>query len=361
MKSNKQTDLKSKATDAHELDHGIVVTSRVRLARNVKPFAFPGWLKKNERIAALARIQEAVVQLVQMQPMSINQTLDQFTPLEKQLLVEQHLISREHAAKNIGSGLVVNSSQTLSVMINEEDHLRLQSIQSGFQLSETWQAVDEVDTDLEANLDFAYSSSLGYLTACPTNVGTGMRASAMLHLPGLVLSDQINQVIKSVNQIGLAVRGLYGEGTEALGNLFQISNQVTLGESEQQILDRLNKVIRQLVEHEQNAREKLLQEKGRAVADQLGRAYGTMLYAYSMSSKEALNLLSLLKLGVDMQVLPASLRKKIDQLFISTQPAHLQKASGRKLTAEERDAFRADFLRQELKSMPTVSMNKLQL
>lgn len=361
VKNAKQSDSKTKSSNSQDLDHGIVVTSRVRLARNINPFAFPGWLKKTERISALTKIQAAVSQLVQMQPPSIVQTLDQFTPLEKQLLVEQHLISREHAAKNMGSGLVVNADQTLSVMINEEDHLRLQSIRLGFQLVETWQAVDEVDTDLETSLDFAYSPSLGYLTACPTNVGTGMRASAMLHLPGLVLSDQINQVIKSVNQIGLAVRGLYGEGTEALGNLFQISNQVTLGESEQQIIDRLNKVIRQIIEHEQNAREKLLQEKGRALADQLGRAYGIMLYAYSMSSKEALNLLSLLKLGIDMQVLPANLRNKVDQLFILTQPAHLQKASGRKLSAEERDAFRADFLRQELQSMPTVSMNKLSL
>lgn len=345
----------------HDLDRSIVITSRVRLARNVRSYPFPGWLKKAERLELLGKIQDAVSKLPSMQPAGTNKTLDQFTPLEKQMLVEQHMISREHAAKNAGSGLVVNTDHTLSIMLNEEDHLRLQAIRPGFQLLETWQSVDQVDTDLESSLDFAYSPTLGYLTACPTNVGTGMRASAMLHLPGLVLSDQVNQVIKSVNQIGLAVRGLYGEGTEALGNLFQISNQMTLGESEVQIIERLNKVIHSIVEHEQNAREKLMQEKARMLADQIGRAYGIMLYAYSLSSKEALNLLSLLRLGVDIHLLPEALQAKIDELFIGTQPAHLQQASGKKLNAEERDAFRADVLREKLKSIPAPSTKKLQV
>ena len=188
-----------------------------------------------------------------------------------------------------------------------------------------------------------------------------MRASAMLHLPGLVLGEQINQVIKSVNQLGLAVRGLYGEGTEALGNLFQISNQTTLGESERQILDRLLKVVRQLIELETNARQKLVQEKSRMLADQAGRSYGIVLHAYSISSKEALNLLSLLRLAADLALLPASLKPKLDALLISTQPAHLQQASQKKLGAEERDACRADLLREKLKGVAEPAMRKLHL
>jgi protein arginine kinase len=338
---------------------GIVISSRVRLARNLKDRAFPGWLKRGERERLLAEIQPHVAALPPMDSPLYNQTLDKFTPLEKQVLVEQHLISREHAAKNAGSGIVVSADRTLSVMVNEEDHLRIQGIHSGFALGEAWEAVDKADTLLESNLEFAFSPQLGYLTACPTNVGTGMRASAMLHLPGLVLIDQINQVIKSVNQIGLAVRGLYGEGTEALGNLFQISNQMTLGESEAQIIERLIKVVNQLIEHEQNARQKLMEERGRMLADQLGRAYGIMLYAYSISSKEALNLLSLLRLGVDLEILPRNLEGKIDELLIGTQPAHLQKAADKKLGAEERDAFRADVLRESLRTLTEPNMKKL--
>jgi protein arginine kinase len=352
----------SKSTESDTpAGNGIVMSSRVRLARNLNNKPFPGWLKKAQREELLHILHPAMRHLPGMKLAAIDQTMETFNPLEKQMLVEQHLISREHAAKNSGSGLVVSESRCLSIMINEEDHLRLQSIYPGFQLETAWETIDKIDTELEAELEFAFSPTLGYLTACPTNVGTGMRASAMLHLPGLVLSEQINQVIKSVNQIGLAVRGLYGEGTEALGNLFQISNQMTLGESERQILDRLTKVINHLIEHEVNARQKLLQEKGRMVADQLGRAYGVMQHSYSISSKEALNLLSLLILGVDLGILPNSLREKIDELFVLTQPAHLQKAADRKLNAEERDAFRSDLLRDKLKSIPAPNIKKLKL
>ncbi|MEO0454565.1 MAG: protein arginine kinase [Verrucomicrobiota bacterium] len=287
--------------------------------------------------------------------------MNDLSPLEKQILVEKHLISREHAAKNAGSGLVVSEDRHISIMINEEDHLRLQVIHPGFCLREVWQLSNKADTAFEKKLQFAFTPNLGYLTACPTNVGTGMRASTMLHLPGLVLSEQINKVIKSVNQIGLAVRGLYGEGTEALGNLFQISNQMTLGESEEEILERLTKVVHKIVESEVNARNKLLEDKGRMVADLLGRSYGTLQNAYSMTSKEALNLLSKLILGVDLGILPTNLRDRIDALFIQTQPAHLQEAAGKKLNAEERDGFRADLLRDRLKDCGAPNIRKLKI
>src|SRR3954466_15677841 len=279
--------------------HQIVVSSRVRLARNLKNFSFPGWAKKTERLQILEVIKPAVEALPEMSDAFSVYSQD-LSALEKQVLVERHLISREHAAKGVGSAVVMNKKQTLSIMINEEDHLRMQAIRSGLQLKQTFKLIDKVDTELEQKLDYAFHAQLGYLTACPTNVGTGMRASAMVHLPALVLSEQINQVIQAVNKIGLAVRGLYGEGTEALGNLFQVSNQTTLGEKEEDIINRLNKVIEQIIEHEQNARQVLLQKKLSTLLDQIGRAYGVLTHAHSMTSKEALNLLSFMKLGIDL-------------------------------------------------------------
>jgi len=339
----------------------IVFSSRLRLARNVNHHAFPGWAKKAEREKVLALVQPAVADLPEMKDAIINDSMEHFTPLEKQVLVEQHLISREHAAKNTGSGLVISKNRALSIMINEEDHLRIQSLRSGLQLKALLKAVDKLDTELEARLDFAFSPQIGYLTACPTNVGTGMRASAMMHLPALVLDDQITQIIKAVNKIGLAVRGLYGEGTEALGNLFQISNQMTLGESEADIVDKLTKVIAQVMEHEENARQKMLEDKSRMIADQVGRAYGIMMHSYSISSKEVLNLLSMLRLGVDLGLMPEEYRSTIDELFIRTQPAHLQKDFERKLTTEERDGLRSDLLREKLKSVPEPNTKALAL
>ncbi len=339
----------------------IVFSSRLRLARNLNRHPFPGWAKKAEREKVLAVAQPAVADLPEMKDAIINDSMEHFTPLEKQVLVEQHLISREHAAKNAGSGLVISKNRGLSVMINEEDHLRIQSLRSGLQLKALLKAVDKLDTELEEKLDFAFSPQIGFLTACPTNVGTGMRASAMMHLPALVLDDQITQIIKAVNKIGLAVRGLYGEGTEALGNLFQISNQMTLGQSEGDIVDKLHKVIVQVMEHEENARQKMLEDKSRMIADQVGRAYGIMMHSYSISSKEVLNLLSMLRLGVDLNLLPEEYRATIDELFIRTQPAHLQKDYERKLTTEERDGLRSDLLRERLKSVPEPDTKALAL
>ncbi|MCX7887194.1 MAG: protein arginine kinase [Verrucomicrobiae bacterium] len=332
----------------------IVISSRIRFARNLAPFVFPGWAKRPERQRALAAIRPVVEQLPEMQP-CFSATMEALSQQEKQLLVERHLISREHASKNVGSGVVINREGTLSVMINEEDHLRMQALKSGLQLENAFKLLDKVDTELEQHLDYAFSPKLGYLTACPTNVGTGLRASAMLHLPGIVLSDQINQVIQSVGKLGLAVRGLYGEGTEALGNLFQISNQITLGEREGEILERLRKVILQIIEHEENARLVLLEKRPRLVYDQIGRAYGILTNARAISSKEALNLLSLVRMGADLGMFPQGTQTLTDELFILTQPAHVQQGVERKLTAEERDLRRADIIRARLKDLPPPS------
>jgi protein arginine kinase len=326
----------------------IVMSSRVRLARNVKSAAFPGWAKKAERIRILDVIRPAVESLTQMGD-RFSETMDNLTLLDKNILVERHLISREHAAKNAGSGLVFNREETLCVMINEEDHLRMQALRPGLQLKQAWQAIDQIDTKLEKKLEYAFTPDLGYLTACPTNIGTGIRVSAMLHLPGLVLAEQINQIIQAVNKLGLAVRGLYGEGTEALGNVFQVSNQMTLGEAEPDIVERLNKVLSQIIEHEENARGTLVEKKPKTVYNHIGRAYGILANAHSISSKETMNLLSLMRLGVDLGLFTDLDRALVDELFIVTQPNHLQKRYSDKLTAEERDLLRADMLRERLR------------
>ena len=331
--------------------HQIVISSRVRLARNLRNRAFPGWAKKAERTSILELIRPRVEELTEMQD-SFSESLQELSALERQVLVERHLISREHAAKGMGSAVVINPPQTISIMINEEDHLRMQAITCGLDLEKTFQMIDEIDTALEAQLDFAFDEELGYLTACPTNVGTGMRASAMVHLPGLVLGEQINQVVNSVNKIGLAVRGLYGEGTEAMGNLYQVSNQTTLGEKEDQIIGRLQKVIETLIQRETQARENLLATKRTTLMDQIGRAYGILTHAYSISSKEALNLISILRLGIDLGFFPEEGRAIINQLLMDTQPAHLQNLSQQKLAAEERDHLRADIVRERLKNFP---------
>jgi protein arginine kinase len=338
--------------------HQIVISSRVRLARNLRNRAFPGWAKKAERTAILELVKSRVEGLPEMQD-AFSEFLQELSPLEKQVLVERHLISREHAAKGAGSAVVMNRRQTLSIMINEEDHLRMQAIRSGLQLKQAFKLVDKIDTALENQLEFAYDPRLGYLTACPTNVGTGMRASAMLHLPGLVLSELINQVIQAVSKIGLAVRGLYGEGTEAMGNLFQISNQTTLGDKEEDIINRLTKVVETIIGKEHDARLVLLQKKSSTLSDQIGRAYGVLTFAHAMTSKEALNLLSIIKLGVDLGAFPEDRRLPIDELFIDTQPAHLQKSSQQKLNAEERDHLRAQIIRERLKLFPKPDIGRL--
>ena len=339
--------------------HQIVISSRLRLARNLQGHPFPGWAKKNERLQILELIKPQVEALPEMED-GLSSYLQELSALEKQVLVERHLISREHAAKGAGSAVVVNKKQTLSIMINEEDHLRMQVLRPGLQLRNAFKALDKVDSTLEAKLDYAFHPQLGYLTACPTNVGTGMRASAMVHLPGLVLSEQINQVIQAINKIGLAVRGLYGEGTEAMGNLFQISNQITLGEPEDEIIARLNKVIEKIIENEENARQILLQKKPGTLLDNIGRGFGILSHAYAMTSKEALNLLSFLKLGVDLGFFPPERQAEIDDLFVITQPAHLQSgASQQKLGPDERDALRADIIREKLKAFPNPNTTKV--
>lgn len=340
-------------------DNAIVLTSRIRFARNLAEAPFPGWAKKDQRMELLDKLQPEVESVACMKD-GFSKSLDDLDSVQKQVLVERHLISREHAARGEGSATVIERQQSIAVMINEEDHLRMQSIRSGLHLKEAFDALNEFDDVVAEKVDYAFDPELGYLTTCPTNLGTGMRASAMLHLPALVISDQIGQVLQAVNKIGLAVRGLFGEGTESLGNLFQISNQSTLGESEETIIQRLERVIAQVSRHERNARGKLIEDNPDMVCDKIGRSYGCLKHAWIIDSKEALNHISLLRLGGDLGFYPADTVSLCDELLMEIQPAHLQMHSGRKLTPEERDAIRAEIIRSRLQTLeaPDIHLTK---
>jgi protein arginine kinase len=333
-----------------QTEQGAVLTSRIRFARNLRGHSFPGWAKREERAETLAVLWPAVEELSAMKD-AFSRDLGDLTPVQKQVLVERHLISREHAARSEGSAAVIERRQSFSIMINEEDHLRMQAIRPGLRLSEAFQSLSSLDSELEAKLDYAFDPTLGYLTTCPTNLGTGLRASAMLHLPGLVLSDQIGPVLQAVAKIGLAVRGLYGEGTESLGNLYQMSNQSTLGESEETIIARLERVISQVAGHELNARDKLMEDDPQMVADKIGRAYGVLRYAHLIDSKEALNHLSLLRLGGNLGFFSAETVILCDTLLMDIQQAHLQLHAGIKLSPDHRDTIRAEIMRSRLQSL----------
>ena len=328
----------------------IVMTSRVRLARNLRGCPFPGWSQEKQRIDLLNMARPLVEALPEMKEGYIEDYAT-LSKIKKQVLVERHLISREHAARSTGCAVVVDRKQSVSIMINEEDHFRMQGMRPGLSLRQAFEAIDRVDTELEEQLPYAFDSNLGYLTACPTNLGTGMRASVMVHLPGLVLTDQIAQVMKAVTKIGLAVRGLYGEGTEALGNLFQISNQQTLGEKEQDIIQQIEKVVEGILRSETNARSKLSEDHRTMLNDQVGRAYAILRHAHILNSKEALNLLSMLRLGADLDLIPECDRSILDMLLLEIQPAHLQMRAGRELSPQERDVLRAEITRQRLQTV----------
>ncbi|MBI3322630.1 MAG: protein arginine kinase [Candidatus Omnitrophica bacterium] len=325
----------------------IVLSSRVRLARNLADLPFPSWASTQEREEARRRLLEAVARSKFLKGAVVFE-MGKLSELDRLFLVERHLISRELAAGHEAATAVISDREVISLMINEEDHVRLQVLQSGLNLREAWSVLLRVDEELETALAYAFTPECGYLTACPTNVGTGMRASCMLHLPCLVMTRQINRVLHAISKLGLTARGLYGEGTDATGNFFQLSNQVTLGISEEETLDSLERLIGQVIEQEEAARRALLSRSREAVEDRIWRAYGTLRTAHLINSTETTNLLSMVRLGVDVSVLPDLPRDKVNRLFIQTQPAHLQKLEGRELTAPERDSRRAKLLRDSL-------------
>ncbi len=335
----------------HELgpDADIVFSSRIRIARNLRNRLFPNRATPSEKKEILGKI-IAVVKKINYFRNSIILKMDELEEIDKQFLSERYLISRELAAMGSGSAVVIDNKEMISLMINEEDHIRMQVLLSGFRLRECWDIINDIDNQLESNLNFAFSPDLGYLTACPTNIGTGIRVSAMLHLPALILIKQIDQVLQAIVKLGLAVRGLYGEGTDVFGNLFQISNQVTLGKSEEEIISSLEKVIRQVVQSEKNARSSLLKTSAEIIYDKVGRAYGILSNAHLITSRETIDHLSALRMGVDLSIIDNVDRSAINELFILTQPAHLQKINRKRLDANMRDIERGNLLRNKLRN-----------
>jgi protein arginine kinase len=326
---------------------GIAVSSRVRLARNLRGHAFPGRADETER-TGLWDVLSAWIGGLESLESPFRATLAALKPLDRRLLFERHLISREHSAPRPGGGIVLKRDESVCVMVNEEDHLRIQAFQPGLNLERAWRVVDRLDSAIEGEFDYAFSPELGYLTACPSNVGTGLRASVMLHLPALSLLGEIEAVLRGIGKLGLAARGLWGEGSEAAGNLYQISNQRTLGERETDLLNGLEDLVLELVEHEENARQRLLERRKTLLEDHVGRAGGILENARLLSSREALDWLSGLRLGVELGMVSGLDAQILDDLRIAIQPAHLQTAAGRALDEEERDQHRARTVRSRI-------------
>ncbi len=330
-------------------DDDIAISTRIRLARNFSSAPFPiagnqDALNQVKELAEKAILDsEAIAEPVEFD-------LPALSDVEKNLLLERRLISRDMLTPNPAAALIADRGESLAVMLNEEDHLRIQALSPGFQLESVWKRLNHFDDILSSRIPYAFDARLGFLTSCPSNLGTGMRASVMLHLPGLVMMEQMNAVKQALAKLGLAVRGFYGEGSGNCGNLFQISNQSTLGESEEQILERLSSIVKQIIIHEKQARRTLLDKRQSFLLNQVGRAYGILRHGYMISSEEALNSLSELRLGVDMKMFSSVDIHTVNELFLNVQPSHLQIAEHKELSQEERDAARATLIRETLKA-----------
>ena len=327
----------------------IVLSSRIRFARNVAGYAFTARARDGERLRILAQVRETLPRVPSL-TRAVVLRLDEMTATERALLHERHLVSKELAgldgATEARSGAAVVVSDDAGVMVNEEDHLRLQAFRSGFDLTGAFQAASRLDRELGAELPYAFHPEFGFLTSCPTNTGTGMRASVLIHLPGLVLTQEIGKVLQGLQQMGLTYRGLYGEGSEVVGNFFQISNQTTMGRSEEELSEHLSRVVRRVIEQEEEARRVLLRDAGYIIEDKLWRAFGTLRHARSLPADEAMNLLSGVRLAVGLQLMSGLSVYTLNKLLIFSQSAHLSHEAGRALTESEANVARARYVRQ---------------
>jgi len=325
----------------------MVLSTRIRLARNLQSVPFTHRARDEQLQGVLMSVTNAAKRSAPFAN-GVLLRMNDMSPVERQILVERHLVSHELGDGARPRGIVVGPEERLSLMINEEDHIRLQSMTSGFQLAEAWGQADAADDELDQSLDFAFSEEIGYLTSCPTNAGTGLRASVLIHLPALVLLDEIQKVLKSIVHLELNVRGLYGEHTEVMGNLFQVSNQTTLGRSERESIERLDRVTRQIIETEERARERMMRDARVQIEDKVWRAYGTLRYCRSIHTREVINLCSAVRLGVALELPGLCPLNVVNELLVLTQPAHLQQHFGGDLTPGERNVFRAQLVRERL-------------
>ncbi len=325
----------------------MVLSTRIRLARNLRDVPFTHRARDEQLHGVLASVTHAVGSSSLLQG-GLMLKMQDCSPIDRQVLVERHLVSHELGDGARPRGIYVAPDDRVSIMVNEEDHLRLQSLTPGFQLAEAWALADATDDELDRTLEYAFSDEIGYLTACPTNAGTGLRASVLIHLPALVLLEEIQRVLKSIMQVGLNVRGLYGEHSEIMGNLFQISNQTTLGRSERDSIESLERVTKQIIETEERARERMLRDARTQLEDKVWRAYGTLRYCRSIQAKEVINLCSAVRLGVAMGLEGLCPLRVVNELLVLTQPAHLQRAAGTEMAPPERNIRRAQVVRERL-------------
>jgi protein arginine kinase len=322
----------------------IIMSSRVRVARNLAYHRFTHHCDSEELADVLAEVSE-VARRVDTFEDSLFVQMGDVSTLDRQFLSERHLISRDFLFNSSHRGLVLNASEDVCLMINEEDHLRLQAFGSGLDLKRTWAKVSRLDDELTRGLDIAFNDHFGFLTACPTNAGTGLRVSVLIHLPGLVHSKEINKLLESLNRLNHPMRGFYGEGSEVMGNFFQLSNSATLGTSEEDIIKSLREMALKVVGFERRARDMLFTKARSLLEDKVWRAYGLLRYAHSVSSKEALSLISAVRLGVGVGIIHDVPIRTLNHLLVYTQPAHLQKLEGESMNAQERDVARAEYIR----------------
>lgn len=325
----------------------IVISSRIRLARNLAEYPFISRASEQDREQIEEALRECVLGIEEASKL-LYVDVEELPGVDRQFLVERQLISREHAESHGARAVAIHQLEKFSLMINEEDHLRIQVMQSGLDLENAWKQVNRIDDLVEAKVTYAFDQRLGYLTACPTNVGTGMRVSVMLHLPALVLTRQIDKVFRSLQKINLAVRGLYGEGSQAMGDFYQISNQITLGQTETKLINDVGDVVPKIIDYERKARDFLIRESQENLHDRVSRAYGILRTAQTISSEETMHLLSSVRMGVNLGLINDLEIPKVNELFILTQPAHLQKLSGVELDSTDRNIERARYLRRHL-------------
>jgi len=325
----------------------IVITSRIRLARNLKNYKFPTKMTDEEANSIITNANDVI------NGSGLNFSLSymkDLTELAKNVLIEKHLISPALAENKNEGAYLLSPDNKISIMINEEDHFRIQTIGSGMCLKECWDTSNKIDDILEEKLEYAFDRHLGYITSCPTNIGTGMRASVMLHLPALSITNQIDRLLYGVCQLGVAVRGVYGEGTKSMGYLYQISNQGTLGASEETLIEKITQIVMQIVEKEKNIREQLKNNNVDELEDEIYRAYGLLTNARSMSTDEAMKLISYLKLGKEIGMMESVQNKDLYELMIKIQPNNILSFANKEISVKERDVKRAELIRNELSS-----------
>jgi protein arginine kinase len=325
----------------------IVISSRIRLARNLAEFSFIRRCSTQDRKAIAKMVKNRVEETSLAQSVEFI-GVERLSDLDRQFLMERQIISRELSDGEGARGVILDQDERFSVMVNEEDHLRIQVIQSGLDLKAAWQRINSLDNQLETVLNYAFHEPIGYLTACPTNVGTGLRVSVMVHLPALVITKQIDKVFRSLQKINIAVRGLFGEGSQFSGDFYQISNQLTLGKSEEELIEQVSMIVPQILDYERKARDFLVKESEHELQDDVSRALGILCNAKKISSEETMHHLSKVRMGVNLGLISNVPIPTVNKLFIHTQPAHLQKIRGQKLNTTDRNIERASYLQQHL-------------